>query len=169
MLFAEILGKESREISVGPRVRRVEKKYTFRRTRFCIGTQAHPGQHNLFGGVLLADDGVRRPRAAFVFNNEIVALADVLLAAGWAVLLSLIEKDITVLNDPVNVWLRLLQLIGVLAFIGGIIGLVNFWHVWSDRARGWWARIGAVILAFATMGIAWMVVALRLVTLSLQF
>ena len=70
---------------------------------------------------------------------------------------------------PVNVWLRLLQLIGVLAFIGGAIGLVNLWHGWTDQARGWWARIGAVILAFGSVGMAWMVVALRLVTLSLQF
>jgi hypothetical protein len=85
------------------------------------------------------------------------------------VLLSLIEKDITVLNDPVNAWLRLLQLIGVLAFIGGVIGLVNLWHVCTDRASGWLARIDAVILAFATVGMAWIVVALRLVTLSVQF
>jgi len=100
---------------------------------------------------------------------RLIALADVLLAAGWAVLFSLIEKDISMLNDPINTWLRLLQLIGVLAFIGGAIGLVNLWHVWTDQARGWWARIGAVILAFASVGMAWMVVALRLVTLSLQF
>jgi CubicO group peptidase (beta-lactamase class C family) len=100
---------------------------------------------------------------------RLVALVDAILAVGWAVLLSLIEKDITVLNDPVNAWLRLLQLIGVLAFIGGVIGLVNLWHVCTDRASGWLARIGAVILAFATVGMAWIVVALRLVTLSLQF
>ena len=100
---------------------------------------------------------------------RLVALADVLLALGWAVLLSLLEKDISLLNDPINVWLRLLQLVGVLAFIGGAIGLANLWHVWTDRARGWWARAGAAILAFATVGMAWMVVALRLVTLSLQF
>jgi len=100
---------------------------------------------------------------------RLVALADVVLAVGWGVLLSLLEKDISLLNDPINVWLRLLQLIGVLAFIGGVVGLVNLWHVCTDRARDWWAVIGAVIIAFATVGMAWIVVGLRLVTLSLQF
>jgi CubicO group peptidase (beta-lactamase class C family) len=100
---------------------------------------------------------------------RLTALADVLLAVGWAVLLSLLEKDISMLNDPINIWLRLLQVIGVLAFIGGLVGLFNLWHVCTERARDWWAIVGAVILAFATVGMAWMVVALRLVTLSLQF
>jgi hypothetical protein len=43
------------------------------------------------------------------------------------------------------------------------------WHVCTDRTSGWLARIGAVIFAFAAVGMAWIVVALRLVTLSLQF
>ena len=100
---------------------------------------------------------------------RLVALIDVLLAVGWAVLLSFVEKDIAVLNDPINVWLRLLQLIGVLTLIGGVVGLVNLWHVYTHRRRERWAMIGAVILAIATVGMAWMVIALRLVTLSLQF
>lgn len=100
---------------------------------------------------------------------RLVALADVLLAVGWAVLLSLLEKDISLLNDPINLWLRLLQLIGVFTLIGGVIGLANLWHVWTDGARDWWARIGAVILALGSVGMAWMVIALRLVTVSLQF
>jgi CubicO group peptidase (beta-lactamase class C family) len=100
---------------------------------------------------------------------RLVAVVDIVLAAGWMVILTLLGKDITILNDSINPWLRLLQILGVLAFVGGAIGLLNLFQVWRDNSRSWWARLTAALLAFATLGMAWLVVALRLVTVSLQF
>ena len=51
---------------------------------------------------------------------RIAALADVVLAVGWLVLMSLIEKDVGLLNDPIDPWLRALQVLGVIGIAGGL-------------------------------------------------
>jgi CubicO group peptidase (beta-lactamase class C family) len=100
---------------------------------------------------------------------RLVAVVDITLAAGWLVVFALFVKDITILNDSLDPWLRLLQLLGVLAFVGGAIGLLNLFQVWRDNSRSKWAKLTSAILAFAMLGMAWLVVALRLVTASLQY
>ena len=100
---------------------------------------------------------------------RLVALVDIILAAGWIVIFALFVKDITILNDSLDPWLRLLHVLGVLAFVGGAIGLLNLFQVWRDNSRSWWAKFTSAILALAMLGMAWLVVALRLVTASLQY
>ena len=100
---------------------------------------------------------------------RLAAVIDVVFAGGWLVALSLISKDITILNDPIDPWLRLLQILGVLGIAGGVVGLFNVVMVWRDRGRGWWAKLASVLMAFATIGAAWIIIGQRLVTVSLQF
>jgi hypothetical protein len=100
---------------------------------------------------------------------RLVAVVDIILAAGWVVIFALFVRDITILNDSLDPWLRLLQVFGVLAFVGGAIGLLNLFQVWRDNSRRGLAKLTSAILAFAMLGMAWLVVALRLVTVSLQY
>ena len=53
---------------------------------------------------------------------RIAAVADVALAAGWLVLMSVIDKDVGLLNDPINPWLRALQVLGVIGIAGAVAG-----------------------------------------------
>jgi hypothetical protein len=94
---------------------------------------------------------------------------DVILAIGWMTILTLIGKDLSLLSDAINPWLMLLQALGVLAIIGGVIGLLNLVQVWRDGSTNWWAKLTSAALAFATLSAAWLVIGLRLVSLSLQF
>lgn len=96
-------------------------------------------------------------------------MLDVALASGWLAILAIIGSDISLLNDSIDIWLRLLQALAVLAIIGGVIGLINLVQVLRDRSRSGWAKLGSATLAFVTLSAAWLVVALRLVTPSLQF
>ena len=100
---------------------------------------------------------------------RIVAVADVVLAAGWLVLMSLIDKDVGLLNDPINPWLRALQVLGVIGIAGGIAGLADFVLAWSARDRSWWAKLSSLLVAAATVSAAWAIIGQKLVTASLQF
>jgi CubicO group peptidase (beta-lactamase class C family) len=100
---------------------------------------------------------------------RVVAMVDVALAAGWVVLLSVMEQDLSLLNDGVDPWLRLMQALGAIGAAGGLIGVLNLLAVWSDRSRGWWAKLSSLLLAVATLSVIWFVFALRLVTPSLNF
>jgi len=100
---------------------------------------------------------------------RVVAAVDVALAAGWVVLLSAMERNLALLNDGVDPWLRGLQALGAIGAAGGVIGVLNLLAVWGDRGRGWWAKLSSVLLAVATLSVIWFVFALRLVTPGVNF
>lgn len=79
------------------------------------------------------------------------------------------EQDLALLNDGIDPWLRGLQGLGAIGAAGGVIGVLNLTAVWSDRERGWWAKLSALLLAVATLSVIWFVFALRLITSSLNF
>ncbi len=100
---------------------------------------------------------------------RLAAVVDVLLVIGWLILLSAFEKGITVLNDPLNPWLRALQVLAVLGLLGALAGVFNLVQVFRDGSRNWWAKVTAVALAFATVGAAWLIIGQHLITQGLEF
>ncbi len=100
---------------------------------------------------------------------RLAAVVDVLVAVGWVVVLSAAGKSILVLNDPLDPWLRVLQVLGALGVLGAVVGLLNLVQVFRDDARGWWAKVTAVALAFATVGAAWIIIGQRLITAGLDY
>jgi hypothetical protein len=101
--------------------------------------------------------------------TRLAAVVDVALALGWAVLVAEINQSITLLNDPLDPWLRALQVLAALGVLGAIAGLLNLVQVFRSDGRGWWAKITAVGLAFATISMAWLIIGQRLITASLDY
>ncbi len=108
---------------------------------------------------------------AATFNRlvRITALVDVLSVAGWLTLLSLLFTDIGMLNDPLNPWLRLLQLLALLGVVGAVVACWNVAVVWKDRGRSWWGRTSAVLLALACLDFAWLIILTHLTGPSVDF
>ena len=103
---------------------------------------------------------------------RLAAVVDVLLAVGWTALLTVMSKSILVMNDPLDPWLRALQVVGCLAVLGGVAGVLNLVQVFRDDGRGWWAKVTAVAIAFTTVSVAWLVIGQRLIpgrTAGLEF
>jgi CubicO group peptidase (beta-lactamase class C family) len=107
--------------------------------------------------------------AIFYRLVRIVAVADIAVAIGWVTLLSLVDKNITLLNDVIDPWLRLLQALGIIGIAGGLIGVLNAVVVWARRDASWWAKLSSTLIALATVGVAWLIIGQRLVTVSLEF
>ena len=100
---------------------------------------------------------------------RLAAVVDVLLALGWMTLLAAMGKSITLLNDPLDPWLRTLQVLGVLGLLGAVVGVLNLVQVFRGGGRSWWSKLTALALAFATVSAAWLIVGQHLITASLEF
>ncbi|HVO46719.1 MAG TPA: serine hydrolase domain-containing protein [Steroidobacteraceae bacterium] len=107
--------------------------------------------------------------ASFSRALKWIALVDLLVIGGWLAVLSLLAGHIALLNDPLNPWLHLLHLLGVIALLGAIVGILNAVHVWRDARRGWWSRAGSVLVAVACLDVAWLILLLRLLGPSTNF
>jgi hypothetical protein len=109
-------------------------------------------------------------RAATLYRlTRAVAVLDLVLALGWLALITALEKSAVLLTAAVDPWLRLLQLGGVLAVIGVLVGLANLVHVWRDRDRSWWAKVSSMAIVISMVGVAFFVIAQHLLGPSLEF
>jgi CubicO group peptidase (beta-lactamase class C family) len=109
-------------------------------------------------------------RAAMLYRLvRVAAIVDLILVAGWLALFSMLGTAIGLLDDPIDPWLRLLQVLGVLAILGAVVGVWNLVTVWRDGARSWWAKVSSLMLAIALLSAVWFILTLHLITASLQF
>lgn len=100
---------------------------------------------------------------------RLAAIVDLVLVVGWMQFFSAVGKNLGMLDTPSDPVVRSLQLIGVLAILGALVALWNLAVVWADRGRSWWARLSSLLFAIACTAVAWFVVALHLVTVSLDY
>ena len=106
-------------------------------------------------------------RAALLYRlARIAALVDLGLVAGW---MALLGHDFGSFDTPLDPWLRAMQLVGVLAILGAVVGLWNLVTVWRDSSRSWWAKPSSLLLAAATLAPVWFIFALHLITASLDY
>jgi CubicO group peptidase (beta-lactamase class C family) len=107
-------------------------------------------------------------RAATLYRGvRVAALLDLVLLGGWLVLLTALGN--AALDGRVDGEIRLLQVLCVLAILGAGIGLWNLVTVWGDSGRSWWAKLSSLILAAALLAPVWFILALRLITPSLNY
>ncbi len=100
---------------------------------------------------------------------RVVAVTDVLLAAGWMTILSQVQTNVALLNPSLDPWLRLLQALGLIGIAGGALGVLSAVLVWRDKQAGWRLKFYSLLLAAATLGAAWSIIGQRLVTASLNY
>jgi len=97
--------------------------------------------------------------------------ATVILAAltVWAVVFSLMLNDLNNLSNHFDPVLRLTQLFGLVAFIGGAaLILENLRRVWSGRRR-WPAKVWSVVLAFSAFAVLWVAFAFKLISFGVYY
>jgi CubicO group peptidase (beta-lactamase class C family) len=98
------------------------------------------------------------------------AVADLVLFVGWFVLVqSLQSGGIAMLNDPIDPWLRLLEVLGIVPILAALVALWNLVTVWRDGARSWFAKLSSLLIFLAFLGVVWVVFALHLIGWSVNF
>ena len=75
----------------------------------------------------------------------------IILLVGWVFMLTLIQNDLTALNGGMDIWMRLLQLILIVAIIGTIGAIWNAVVVSSAPGRHKFATVWAILIALAAI------------------
>jgi hypothetical protein len=91
------------------------------------------------------------------------------VVVGWLLVITAISKDLTALNGGLDVWMRLLQLILLLAIVGTIGAIWNAYTVATAPGRHRLATGWAILIAVAAALLAYLCVDLGLLTASLNF
>ena len=91
------------------------------------------------------------------------------LAAGWLVIFTLINKDLTALDDGLDIWMRLLQLILLAAIVGTAAAIWNAWNVIRAPGRHWFRTGWAVLIAISSAFLVWFCLDMGLLTTSLNY
>jgi hypothetical protein len=92
-----------------------------------------------------------------------------LLAVSWVLVLMAVDKDLTALNGGLDIWMRLLQLILIVAFVGTLAAIWNAYTIARAPGRHRVATLWAVLIAAAAAFLVWLCLDLGLLTASLNY
>lgn len=91
------------------------------------------------------------------------------VAVGWFVIVSLISSDLSALDDRLDIWMRLLQLILIVAIIGTAASIWNAVAVARAPERHWFRIIWSALIALSALFLVWLSLDLGLLTTSLNY
>ena len=93
----------------------------------------------------------------------------IVLAVGWLLVLTAVNNDLTALNGGLDVWMRLLQLVLLVAIGGTLAAIWNAYVVASAPGRHRLATVWAILIALAAAFLVWLCLDLGLLTASLNY
>ena len=77
--------------------------------------------------------------------------------------------NIHFLTGGSNIWFFLAQAVGVVGALGTLVIIFNAVYAWSNRRNRIWGKLGATVLAFASLGFLWFVLAGNLLSFSSNY
>jgi len=86
------------------------------------------------------------------------------IALGWFLVLTAVNKDLGALNGGLDIWMRLLQVLLVVAIVGTLVAIWNAVTIARGPGRRWVAVIWAVLIALSAVFFAWLCIDLGLLT-----
>jgi len=93
----------------------------------------------------------------------------IVLLIGWLLVLTKVNNDLTALNGGIDIWMRLLQLILIVAIVGTVAAIWNAVVVATAPGKHVWATIWAILIALAAAFLVWLCLDLGLLTTSLNY
>lgn len=101
--------------------------------------------------------------------TRVTAWLFIFLLVGWLGIVMAIDKDLTALNGGMDGWMRLLQLLLIVAIAGTVLAIWNAYGVVRAPGRHWIASIWAILIALSAAFLAWLALDLGLLTASLNY
>ncbi|WP_066803127.1 serine hydrolase domain-containing protein [Sphingomonas asaccharolytica] len=110
-----------------------------------------------------------RARLTAFRASRIAAGAILAVLVGWMLVISAVSGDIDNLTAKIDGWLRLLQVAGLFAFVGGFAVMIwNAWLAWRAPAS-WQARTWSLLLVFAAAIPLWTAIVFGLLAFTVIF
>jgi len=118
-----------------------------------------------YGRRLELSRGERRLR----LGVRLVCLVDVAFIAGLIVLLVLGFGHIWILNEHLDKWIRLVQIVGLIGSAGCLILVYNAIHAWSSWPKGIFRKLHATLLALASLALLWLSIVGHLINFNVNY
>jgi hypothetical protein len=93
----------------------------------------------------------------------------ILLVIGWVLALQAVDNDLSALNGGLDMPIRLLQLVLILAIVGTLVAIWNAWVVTTAPGRHRVATVWSILIALAAAFLVWLCLDLGLLTASLNY
>jgi hypothetical protein len=89
---------------------------------------------------------------------------------GWLGLMLAMSSDQSLLLEGgATPWLYLLYALGVLALLGVVPAVIHGVRCWMAPRRGRWVLLGETLLVLAVIYMAWLLLALRMVSFNVRY
>ena len=93
----------------------------------------------------------------------------ILLVIGWVAALQMVNNDLSALNGGLDLPIRLLQLVLIVAIVGTLVAIWNAWVVTTAPGRHKIATIWSILIALAAAFLVWLFLDLGMLTASLNY
>ena len=93
-------------------------------------------------------------------------VAFTIMAVSWA---TAVQGNIALVSSRYDWLLRLLQCVAVLGILGAVAAVRFAWLSWRDRSVWIWSKIWNALVALACVCFAWIAIAWKIVTLTLNY
>jgi CubicO group peptidase (beta-lactamase class C family) len=114
--------------------------------------------------VPLAGRALQLHRAA-----RITAWLFLIIAAGWVMIVSSVSNNLEAFNGGMDLPMRLLQLLTLVATVGTALSCWNAYVAFQAPERRWWKYGWAALFALSGLFLVWLLFAMKLVTVSLNY
>lgn len=99
---------------------------------------------------------------------HLVCLSIVVYIVGLLAFASTLS-DFSMLSERSDLWLRMLQVIGLVAGLGSLVVIYNSIRCWTDKQRWFWSKIWNTFLAIACVGFFWFIYHWNLLNFHLKY
>ena len=101
--------------------------------------------------------------------TRVTAWLFIALVVGWFLVINAVNNDLTSLNGGLDIWMRLLQLILIVAIVGSLLALWNAYNVARAPGKHKLATTWAIIVGLSAAFLSWLFLDLGLLTSSLNY
>src|SRR6185312_10620722 len=101
--------------------------------------------------------------------TRITAWLFIALGIGCFTIISLLSSDLAKLDNGLDIWMRLLQLLLIVAIVGTIAAIWNADTVATATGGRWYRTIWAILVALSAAFLVWLCLDLGLLTASLNY
>ncbi|WP_420138142.1 serine hydrolase domain-containing protein [Sphingomonas sp.] len=101
--------------------------------------------------------------------TRITAWIFLVIATGWTVMVLSIDSNLEAFNGGMDIWMRLLQLLSLVAIVGTALTCWNAYETARTPDRRWWKYMWAILVAVSALFLVWLIITMKLLTISLDY
>ena len=101
--------------------------------------------------------------------TRLTAWIAVIVAGGWMAMVGVLSSNLEALDGRLDIWMRLLQLLTLVAVAGTVLTLWNVWTMARSPERKRLATAWTVLVALSAVFLVWLAFSLKTMTFGLNF